>query len=288
MPADQTLRDGNLNKALAELQDEVRNNPSDAKKRVFLFQLLAVHGQWDRALTQLEVAGELDSGTLSMVQMYREALHCERLREEIFAGKRSPIIFGEPEGWVALAMEALRVTAEGRYAESQQLREQAFEAAPVTSGSMSCGTSESGDDGQAFEWIADADTRLGPILEAVVNGRYYWIPFHRIREIHVEEPEDLRDVVWMPVHFVWANGGETVGLIPSRYPGSENQEEDQIRLARRTEWAENAGGVYTGLGQRMLATDGGEYPLMDVRLVRLDTVAEAPTDGATQSESLNG
>ena len=47
------------------------------KLRVFLFQLLCVLGQWERALTQLNVAAELDAQALAMAQMYREALQCE-------------------------------------------------------------------------------------------------------------------------------------------------------------------------------------------------------------------
>ena len=42
MPALQTLREGNLDEAFRELQQEVRRSPADAKLRVFLFQLLSV------------------------------------------------------------------------------------------------------------------------------------------------------------------------------------------------------------------------------------------------------
>ncbi len=66
----------------------MRKDPANAKHRIFLFQLLAVLGQWERAMNQLNVAGELDAGTLAMVQTYREALRCEVLRGEIFAGRR--------------------------------------------------------------------------------------------------------------------------------------------------------------------------------------------------------
>ena len=48
--------------------------------------------------------------------------------------------------------------------------------------------------GQPFEWLADADMRLGPVLEAYINGRYAWIPFARLGRIRIEAPEDLRDV----------------------------------------------------------------------------------------------
>lgn len=267
MIAEQSLREGRIEESLTQLQQQVRADPSNPKLRIFLFQLLAVLGQWERALKQLTVAGELDAGALAMVQTYRETLRCEALRAEVFAGRRAPLVFGEPEPWIALLLEALRLMGEGKAAQAQSLRDEAFEAAPATSGEI---------DGTPFAWLADADTRLGPVLEAVVNGRYYWIPLHRIQEVRLDEPADLRDVVWMPAHFSWANGGENVGLIPTRYPGSEAAEDGQLRLARKTEWAEAEGGAYLGLGQRMLATDAGEYPLMDVRSIRLDTAAQAP------------
>ena len=74
MPAQQFIRDGNLIGALTALQNAVRKNAADVKLRIFLFQLLAVLGQWSRALTQLNLAGELDASTLPMVQTYREAI----------------------------------------------------------------------------------------------------------------------------------------------------------------------------------------------------------------------
>lgn len=262
MFAAQSLHDGSLDESLAQLQEQVRKDPANVKHRVFLFQLLAILGEWNRAATQLKVAGELDAATLAMVQTYREALRCEVLRADIFAGRNTPLVFGQPDKWVALLIEALRPSAAGDHAAAQTLRDEAFELAPATSGSL---------DGQAFEWIADADQRLGPILEVVVNGAYYWVPFDRIREIRIEAPADLRDLVWMPAQLIWSNGGGTVGLIPTRYPGSEASEDGLVRLARRTEWLEPAPGVYVGLGQRMLATDADEFPLMDVRQVRLDT-----------------
>ncbi len=275
MLAQQSLRDGNLNEALAQLQDQVRKAPAKAEYRTFLFQLLSVMGSWERALNQLNVVADLDDGTLAMVQTYREAIRCEVLREEIFAGKRSPLLFGEPPQWVALMIEALRLGAEGNHAESQTIRNQAFEAAPAISGTL---------DGQPFEWIADADPRLGPILEAVVNGRYYWVPMQQIRRINIEEPEDLRDLVWMPAYFTWANGGEAAGLIPTRYPGSFASKDPQIRLSHKTEWIDAGSDLYLGLGQRMLATDGGEFPLMNIREINLNT-AEEPAEPTSEEEA---
>ncbi|MFZ0788902.1 MAG: type VI secretion system accessory protein TagJ, partial [Chromatiaceae bacterium] len=107
------------------------------------------------------------------------------------------------------------------------------------------------------------------------NGRYYWVPFQRIQSVQIEEPADLRDLVWMPAYFTWANGGESAGLIPTRYPGSETSADPELRRARRTEWLEQPGGAYVGQGQRMLFTDSGEYPLMEVRSITLVTGTDA-------------
>ena len=264
--AERALRDGDLHAALADLQAQVKQAPAKAELRVFLFQLLSVMGQWDRALTQLDVAADLDAGALAMKQMYREAIQCERLRAEVFAGRTSPLIFGEPEPWLALLIEALLVTGTPRAREAAGLRARAFEEAPPSAGTL---------DDQPFQWIADADMRLGPVCEAVINGRYYWLPFARLARVDIEAPADLRDVVWMPAHFEFTNGGEAVGVIPTRYPGTEAADGPGLRLARRTEWREDAPELFVGLGQRVLTTDVGEHSLMDIRSIRFETPAAA-------------
>ncbi len=260
--AEQYLQEGNLSDALIQLQNQVKKDPANAKLRTFLFQLLAVLGEWDRALTQLNVSGDLDAANLAMVQTYREAIACEVLRKQIFLGKKTPLVFGQPEQWIALLQQALTLNVDGQHKEAQTLRDEAFEMAPVTAGTIN---------GEAFEWIADADVRLGPVLEAIVNGRYYWIPFSQIQQIQIEEPADLRDVVWMPAHFVWTNGGDAYGLIPTRYPDSEAAEDSALRLARKTEWTELNDATFIGLGQRLLSTNENDYALMDVREINFNT-----------------
>ena len=271
--AERTLRDGDPAAALAQLQDQVRSKPADPKLRVFLFQLLSVLGQWERALNQLNVAATLDAGALAMAQMYREAIRCELLRADVFAGKRSPMVFGQPEQWLALLIEALLLEGQGRLKEGSELRSRALDEAEAFPGSV---------DGQVFAWIADADTRLGPVLEAIINGRYYWVPFARLNRIVIEAPADLRDVVWMPAHLLFDNGGDSVALIPTRYAGSEASADGQILLARKTEWAEPYAGAYHGLGQRLLATDVGELPLMDVREITLGATSPQAGDAGAK------
>jgi type VI secretion system protein ImpE len=136
--------------------------------------------------------------------------------------------------------------------------------------------------GQPFEWIADADSRLGPVLEAVINGRYYWLPFARLAKVTLEAPADLRDMIWMPAQLEFENGGATVALLPVRYPGSELSGDGLIALARRTEWEEIGPDAHRGLGQRVLATDAEEIPLLEVRTLVIhaprESAGEVPAD----------
>jgi type VI secretion system protein ImpE len=255
MLAQQLVREGKLGAALAALQDAVRKDAADVKLRIFLFQLLAVLGQWSRALNQLNVAGELDAATLPMVQTYRSAIQCEALRADIFAGKRAPLIFGEPQPWLAQLVDALKYDATDP-ARAAAMREQAFDSAPASSGTI---------EGAPFAWLADADARLGPVLEAVVNGRYFWIPLCRISRLELDPPADLRDTVWTAASFTWTNGASAVGLIPTRYSGTVASLDDGLLLARRTEWIGDE-----VRGQRMLVSDAGDHPLMNAREIAFD------------------
>ena len=261
MQAQEYLKQGDLDGAMSAAKEAVMDDPAKVEYRTMLFQLLSIKGDWERALNQLNLAGELDSSALPMVQTYREALGCEALREQVFDGERSPLVFGDPEQWIAMILESLKLVSQGKYAEGAILRDQAYEAAPAVSGTIN---------GEPFEWLADADTRIGPFVEAVMKGNYYWIPTYRIASIVIEPPEDLRDLVWIPAHFSWANGGQSIGLIPTRYPNTQKSENSAVVLARLTEWSEHSDNNFFGSGQRMLATDQSEYPLLEVREIKFD------------------
>jgi type VI secretion system protein ImpE len=259
--AEELLKEGDLAGALQALQQAVRSNPADANLRVFLFQLLLVAGSWERALNQLNVVGDLDPTALPMVQTYRELLGCEVLREKVFEGLRQPLVFGEPARWIALAFEAVKLIARGEAQRAVEVRDEAYADAPAISGMIN---------GDPFEWIADADTRIGPFLEVIVNGGFYWVPFDRVARIELSPPEDLRDLVWAPANITWANAGEAVGFIPTRYPGTIDDTDPDHLLGRRTDWEEVAADTFLGRGQRVLTTDSGEYSLLEITTLELD------------------
>jgi len=255
--AESLVKEGRLDDALAALQNTVRDAPAKADLRVFLFQLLSVQGRWDRALTQLNVAAELEPKNLLMAQVCRAALQCEAMRADVFAGKRTPLFLGEPQAWLGQLVESLRLRAEGHHAHADDLRDRAFEAAPATPGFV---------DQKPFAWLADVDDRLGPVFEIILEGRYYWVPMANVAALDIDKPEDLRDAVWSPVRFTWTNGGDAIALMPVRYPGTEGSGDDALRLARKTEFVD-ADGHERPLGQRMWATPDGEHPLLQTRRI---------------------
>jgi type VI secretion system protein ImpE len=265
MTAEESLKEGRLDEALNTLQRVVREDPANAKPRIFLFQLLSVLGEWQRADTQLQVLYEMDSDSMMLARIFEPILLCEAFRADVFAGERTPIIFGQPPEWIGFLVKAMEHFGKNEFRAGIKLRDQAFDAAPMSEGKIN---------GTSFDWVADADERLGPVLEVILEGRYYWIPFCRIRQVFIEPTTDLRDLVWAPAQFVWENGGQAAGHIPTRYPGTEQSADGKLKLARKTEWLAKHG-VHTGLGQRILATDTGEYPLLEIRNIELTGSGQA-------------
>jgi type VI secretion system protein ImpE len=272
--ARQLLDKGDPANALARAQADVRADPANPKLRAMLFQILCLTGQWERAMNQLKVLTDLDPvGSPVMVRVGAAAIHCELFRADVFKGERDATIFGEPAEWVGWLVHANKLLATGQTAAADDLRAKALAAAPVIGGTIN---------GEPFRWIADADGRLGPMLEAVVEGKYFWVPMHQVREVAIEPPTEYRDLVWTPAKFTWVNGGEAVGLIPTRYPGSADVADPAICMAAKTDWVEH-GAIACGRGQRLFATDQADYPILETRTIRLDLPPAAVAAEGTAS-----
>ena len=249
------IREARLSVARELLQNKIRAAAADARLRLSLLQLLCVMGEWDRVRNQLEVIESLGDENKSWINMLGPALMGEALRRDVFAGRTTPLVLGEPAEWIAKLIQALRP---GDAAAQAQLRTAAFDAAPAVAAKVN---------GEEVPWLADADSRLGPVLEAIMDGKYYWIPFDRVRKLVLTVPTDLRHLVWLPGQITWSTGGESPVMIPTRYSGTEASADDQLRLARRTVWEEIAENQFRGLGQRMLTAGEKDFPILDVRMI---------------------
>lgn len=84
MTSTQLFQAGKLREAIQALGAEVRDNPTDAKRRTFLFELLCFAGEYDRADKHLEVLAGGGQQALAGALLYRAALAAERTRQEMF------------------------------------------------------------------------------------------------------------------------------------------------------------------------------------------------------------
>ena len=247
MTADDHLRAGDLDAARAELVARIKGAPSDQGARMFLFQLLCVCGEWDKAIAQLRALAALSPEAQMLSSVYAQAIEAEKLRLAAFSGQGAvPVLAGE-EPWMQHLAASIAAFAQGRGEEGENLRDAAFDQAPDAPGEA---------DGEAFDWIADADGRFGPAFEAIVYGRWGLIPFCVVESIAFEPTKDLRDVVWAPAQMRLKTGLSAAVLLPARYPGSEAADAD-ARLGRATRWRQGASGE-EGVGQRLFAFDRGE------------------------------
>ncbi|WP_257387618.1 type VI secretion system accessory protein TagJ [Tahibacter caeni] len=262
-------RDQSLAEQQAELIAKIRAKPDSLPLRVHLAQLSMLTGNWSRAVAQLQTAATLSAAAIPMAQMYREAIRCELQREKVFAGEAPPQTIGEPAAWFATLSQSLAHRGKDDALADALMRE-AFDAAPATPFVL---------DDVPVQWLADADSRLGPVCEIILKGQYYWLPFDHVRQLEFDAPADLRDLVWLPGRLTLRNGGQHVVLVPSRYPRSYGQAEERLVLASMTTWLPVGEDAYAGLGQRCWVSDVDEHPLLAVRrLVRAGDGDEAAGD----------
>ena len=78
------LQAGKLDEAIDALSAELRDNPTDVRRRTFLFELLCFAGKYDRAEKQLDVVGQGSKEAEMGALLYHSALHAERLRQGMF------------------------------------------------------------------------------------------------------------------------------------------------------------------------------------------------------------
>jgi type VI secretion system protein ImpE len=258
MDAEQFFKAGDLAAARAALAAELRSKPDDVRARQFFWQLLAIVGDLDKADAQLKALGGVQASAMMLGSVYMQAINAERLRSRTFAGEIAPKSLVGVEPWVQGLLDALAATIKGE-AGAGARHEAALADAPTSAGSR---------DGVAFEWLADADSRFGPMLEVIIGADYGFIPFVAMNRVRAAPVADLRDTVWRPAEISLKSGQSSMAFIPARYPGTTATGDAALLLGRRTDWIE-ADGIETGLGQRLLATDIDDIGVLEPFDIRL-------------------
>jgi type VI secretion system protein ImpE len=262
--ADELLRAGDLPGARAALIETVKRAPTDQSARLYLFQLLCLQADWERAQTHLRTLASLSPEAQMLAVNYNMAIDAERNRAEVFAGKAQPALLVGSSTWGGDLAAAIGLLAQGHVDDALARREQAFDAAPDTPGAFG---------EQSFDWISDSDPRFGPSFEAIIAGRWGLVPFDAVERIESEGPKDLRDLVWLPAVVAFKTGQSVNALLPTRYPGTEASDDDTLKLARATVWRDEPAGPF-GLGQHEWSlSDGSEISLLALRKLTFDGAA---------------
>src|SRR5512144_83505 len=87
MKAEELFRAGKLAEAIQVLGGEIRDNPTDTRRRTFLFELLCFAGEFDRAGKHLSVLAQASRDAEMGALLYRSALAAERQRKAFFEAR---------------------------------------------------------------------------------------------------------------------------------------------------------------------------------------------------------
>jgi len=90
MKAKELLQSGQVRESIKELNAHLRSNPGDNSARRFLFELLVISGDFERAEKQVDVLATGIPGYELEAAFCYSALHGERARKEFFSGGQPP------------------------------------------------------------------------------------------------------------------------------------------------------------------------------------------------------
>lgn len=258
MTAQELWKDGRLDEAVEAQIAEVRSHPGDADRRYFLFALLCLKGELDRAARQLDALGVGDPKLQGTAVVYRNLLGSEADRRRVWAGEAKPVLPPDAPAALADRVEAIATLGAGRTDEAARLLERAMAAETDCAGAC---------DGDAFPSLTDTDELLGPNLEVFAGGRFLVVPFALLRSVTVSAPKHLLDLVWVPASLQMADGTDADVHLPVLYEGTHAATNGPVRLGRGTEWYD-AGGPVRGRGQKVLGLGGdgdAERALLSIR-----------------------
>jgi type VI secretion system protein ImpE len=229
MSAQELFQTGHLAEAISALSAEVRDNPGDARRRTFLFELLCFAGDSARADKQLEVLGQGGPSSEIGVLLYRSALYAERQRQDLFARGEYPKRVDSPE-------PARTGTFNGKAFSTFS------DADPRIGGRLELFAAGN------YLWLS---------LEHIAS--VHIPPPKRLRDL-LWTPAAVRTTP----SFKGAELGEV--LLPVLSPFSWQHSDDAVRLGRATVWEQSeAYDDQIPFGQKMWLVDDEEIPFLELR-----------------------
>jgi len=230
MTARELFQAGKLEEAVQALSAELRDNPTDAKRRTFLFELLCFAGQYDRAEKQLEVLARDSPASEAGALVYRGAIFAEKTRQEIFARREFPSVGDvKPVAGVLNGKPFQSLTdADPRIGPRLEV--------------LAAG---------GYLWLPLAHLASVQVAPPRRLRDLLWLPA-MVRAGPAMKHRDIGEV-----------------LLPVLSPFSWRHADDEVRLGRVTVWELDEEGNEIPFGQKMLLVDGEEFPLLEVRSLEI-------------------
>jgi type VI secretion system protein ImpE len=243
MTAKELYHAGQLGAAIQALGAELRDNPTDTRRRTFLFELLCFAGEYDRAQKHLDVLAGQGPDAATGALLYRAALHADRMRTDLFTKRDYPEV------------HASDVPVSGT------LNGQRFESLEDADPRI----------GPRLEIYAAGQCMWLPLahvasieIEAPKRLRDLLWPPALVRTGPAFKGTELGEV-----------------LMPALCPLSFRHAEDAVKLGRSTVWEEQESGEIVPIGQKMLLVDGEEFPLLELRHLEIAAAIAAPHQHAS-------
>lgn len=257
MNAHEQFEAGNLPEAVTAATEEVKKNPTDASRRVFLAELLCFTGDWDRADKQLDALGQIAPESALGVALFRQLIRGEQARQQFYREGRVPEFLQQPTPLLQLHLQASICLRENKIAEAAALLADA-EAQRL----KPCGTC----DGQPFDDFRDLDDLVAPFLEVITsNGKYYWVPFDQVEEAELRPVERARDLLWRRTHLIVRDGPDGEVYLPTLYAGFPGDTDNALRLGRATDWRGGDGTPMRGVGQRTFLVGDADKTILEIK-----------------------
>jgi type VI secretion system protein ImpE len=269
MTASELFKAGRLAEAIDAQVHEVKANPADQAKRLFLFELLAFAGDLERARRQIEAVNYGEMERDNAVQAYRKLLDAEEARRRVFGDGVMPHFLVPPPEHLGKRLEAVNCLRADQPAEAARLLDGAA-AEPALSGRLN---------GKPFTVLRDCDDLFGPVLEVMAHGDYYWLPLEQVDALTANAPKFPRDLLWLPARLEVRDGPAGDVFLPALYPGSHEHPDDQVKLGRLTDWASAEGGPVRGVGLRLFLVDDDAMNLLEWRELQVTSAAPGTPPG---------
>lgn len=246
MRAKELYRAGKLDEAIQALSAELRDNPTDAQRRTFLFELLCFAGEYDRADKHLNfLAGQSPQTQMGAV-LYMSALHGERLRHKLFDEKDYPTVpvdeskarggtlDGKPFEWIEDSDPRIGARLE------------MFAAG-------------------AYLWIPFEHIESIEFQKPTRVRELLWRPA-LVRTGPSFKDKELGEV-----------------LVPVLSPFSWKQSDPNVKLGRATIWDQPAEGDPVPYGQKTFLVDGEDIPILELGKIEFTAAGETAAEDSGAS-----